>query len=99
MKLDKYVAKLKDIQFKFGVSPMCLLILNQVLDKAKTSDEVTIMNIIETNPHASQATTHKHLQTLIRQKVLIMQGTTDGRKKVLVKGKRFDDLAKFVAEA
>ena len=96
MKLDKYVAKLKEIQFKFGISPMCLLILNQFLEADKTENEVTIMNIIETNPHASQATTHKYLQTLIKQKVLVMQGTTDGRKKILVRGKKFDELNKFV---
>lgn len=96
MKLDKYVAKLKMIQFKFGVSPMCLLILNQFLEAEKQEDEVTIMNILETNPHASPATTHKYLQTLIKQKILVMQGTTDGRKKILVRGKKFDELDKFV---
>lgn len=96
MKIEKYVAKLKDIQFKFGVSPMCLLILNQFLEADKKEDEVTIMDILETNPHASPATTHKYLKTLIKQKILVMQGTTDGRKKVLVKGKKFEELDKFV---
>lgn len=96
MKLEKYVAKLKMIQFKYGISPMCLLILNQFLEAEKQEDEVTIMNIIETNPHASQATTHKYLHTLIKQKILAMEGTTDGRKKILVKGKKFEELDKFV---
>lgn len=96
MKLDKYVAKLKGIQFKYGVSPMCLLILGQFLEAEKAGDEVTIMHIIENSPHASQATIHKYLHTLVDRKVLAMQKTTDARKKVLVRGKKFDELDKFV---
>jgi len=96
VKLEKYVSKLKEIQYKFGVSPMCLLILNQFLEAGKGGDEVTIMDILETNPHASQATTHKYLHVLLEKKILAMQGTTDGRKKVLVRGKKFEELDKFV---
>lgn len=96
MKLDKYVTKLKEIQFKYGVSPMCLLILGQFLEADKKEDEVTIMNIIERSPHASPATIHKYLHTLLDKKILVMQGTTDGRKKVLARGKKFEELEKFV---
>lgn len=96
MKLEKYVAKLKMIQFKYGIPPIGLLILNQVLEGLKAEDEVTITSIIESSPHASQATTHKYLHALIKQKILAMEGTTDGRKKILVKGKKFEELDKFV---
>lgn len=96
MKLDKYVAKLKGIQFKYGVSPMCLLILNQFLEAEEVEEEVTIMHIIENSPHASQATIHKYLHVLLDRKVLALQKTTDARKKILVRGKKFDELDKFI---
>jgi hypothetical protein len=96
VKLEKYVAKLKEVQFKFGIPPIGLLILNQVLEGLKTEDEVTITSIIESSPHASQATTHKYLHALLDKKILAMHGTTDGRKKILMKGKRYEDLDKFI---
>lgn len=96
MKLEKYLEKLKNIQYKYGVAPVGLLILDQFLEANKVEDEVTIMNIIENSPHASQATVHKYLHALLDKKILAMQGTTDGRKKVLVKGKKFEEFEKFV---
>lgn len=96
MKLEKYVAKLKGIKAKYGIAPIGLLILNQVLEGLKSDEEVTITSIIASSPHASQATTHKYLHALLDKKILAMEGATDGRKKLLVKGKRFDELDKFI---
>lgn len=96
MKLDKYLEKLKNIQYKYGIAPVGLLILGQFLEAEKTEDEVTIMNIIEHSPHASQATVHKYLHALLDKKILAMQKTTDARKKILVKGKKFEEFENFV---
>ena len=95
MKLEKYLMKLKDIRFKYGITPVGLLLLSQYVEESKRG-EVTIMNLVEDSPHASPATAHKYLKALIRQKVLAMQDTTDGRRKLLVKGKKYEELEKFV---
>jgi hypothetical protein len=98
MKLDKFLNKVKLIDDKYRLKPFSLLLLNHVIEHNKKG-EVTIMQVLEDFPHTSPMTTHKLLKELIGKKILAMQSGKDGRKKELVKGTKYEDLSKLVAEA
>jgi hypothetical protein len=74
---------------------MSLLLLHQVHEGWKKGD-VTIMDIIFNNPMASQATAHKYLQVLIKKKILEVNSTADGRKKLLCIGNKYDELKNYI---
>jgi hypothetical protein len=57
------------------------------------------MQVLEEFPYTSPATTHKLLKELIAKKILAIGTNLDGRKKELVKGNKWEDLAKLVSEA
>jgi hypothetical protein len=98
VKLEKFLNKVKLVDDKYRLKPINLLLLNHVLEEYKKG-EVTIMQILEEFPYTSPATTHKLLKELIAKKVLAMRGGKDGRTKELVKGTKYEDLSKLVAEA
>jgi hypothetical protein len=98
MKLDKFLNKVKLIDDKYRLKPFSLLLLNHVIEHNKKG-EVTIMQVLEDFPHTSPMTTHKLLKELIAKKILAVGTNLDGRKKELVKGNKWEDLAKLVSEA
>jgi hypothetical protein len=98
MKLEKFLNKVKLIDDKYRLKPFSLLLLNHVIEHNKKG-EVTIMQVLEDFPYTSPMTTHKLLKELIAKKILAVGSNLDGRKKELVKGTKWDDLAKLVSEA
>ena len=95
MKFDKFVAKLKGAKDKFGIEPIELIILDEIVRKG----EVTIMAFSEEFWRTSQMTTFKHVKNLTKRKMLkIEQSPLDGRVKLLKQGCKFNDLVKYLGE-
>ena len=69
MKLEKFLEAHHLLVGKYRLPPMAVLMLSMVADKWQT-DEVTITDMINNNPHASQATAHKYIHLLIKKKIL-----------------------------
>lgn len=95
MKFDKFVAKLKGAKDKFGVEPIELIILDEVVRKG----EVTIMGFADGFWRTSQMTTFRHVKNLTNKKLLkIEPHPEDGRVKLLKEGCKFKDLVKYLGE-
>jgi DNA-binding MarR family transcriptional regulator len=96
MKFDKFVAKLKGAKDKFGVEPIELIILDEVVRRG----EVTIMAFSEEFWRASPMTTFKHIKNLTKRKLLKVEASpTDGRVKLLKEGSKFNELVKYLGES
>ena len=95
MKFDKFVAKLKGTKDKFGLEPVELIILDEIVRKG----EVTIMAFAEEFWRTSQVTTFKHVKNLTKRKMLKLEPSpTDGRVKLLKEGSKFNELVKYLGE-
>ena len=70
--------------------------LSMVADKWQT-DEVTITDMINNNPHASQATAHKYIHLLIKKKILDVYTPADGRVKWLQAGTKYNEIQNLLA--
>jgi DNA-binding MarR family transcriptional regulator len=95
MKFDKFVAKLKGTKDKFGLEPVELIILDEIVSKV----EVTIMAFSNGFQQTSPMTTFKHIKNLTKRKLLRLEPSpTDGRVKVLREGAKFKELSKYLGE-
>ena len=95
MKFDKFVAKLKGTKDKFGLEPVELVILDEIVRKG----EVTIMAFSNEFQQTSPMTTFKHIKNLTKRKLLRLEPSpTDGRVKVLREGVKFKELSKYLGE-
>jgi DNA-binding MarR family transcriptional regulator len=95
MKFDKFVAKLKGTKDKFGLEPVELVILDEIVRKG----EVTIMAFSNRFQQTSPMTTFKHIKNLTKRKLLRLEPSpTDGRVKVLREGVKFKELSKYLGE-
>jgi DNA-binding MarR family transcriptional regulator len=95
MKFDKFVAKLKGTKDKFGLEPVELVILDEIVRKG----EVTIMAFSNGFQQTSPMTTFKHIKNLTKRKLLRLEPSpTDGRVKVLREGAKFKELSKYLGE-
>lgn len=98
MKADKVLNKIKVAQDKYGIDPLGLLILEYVISEWRAGD-VTIMNILTDFWRSSRATTHKYLKVLLDKKILCAkQSKEDGRKKLVLKGTKYDEFISFLEE-
>jgi DNA-binding MarR family transcriptional regulator len=95
MKFDKFVAKLKGTKDKFGLEPVELIILDEIVRKG----EVTIMAFSNGFQQTSPMTTFKHIKNLIKRKLIRLESSpTDGRVKLLREGAKFKELSKYLGE-
>jgi DNA-binding MarR family transcriptional regulator len=95
MKFDKFVAKLRGAKDKFGLEPVELVILDEIVRKG----EVTIMAFSEGFTQKSPMTTFKHIKNLTKRKLLRLEPSpTDGRVKLLREGVKFKELSKYLGE-
>lgn len=95
MKFDKFVTKLKGAKDKFGIEPIELIILDEIVRKG----EVTIMAFSEGFWRTSPVTTFKHVKNLTKRKMLKLEPSpTDGRVKLLKEGSKFNELVKYLGE-
>jgi DNA-binding MarR family transcriptional regulator len=96
MKFDKFVAKLKGTKDKFGLEPVELIILDEIVRRG----EVTIMAFSDGFAQTSPMTTFKHIKNLTKRKLLkLEQSPTDGRVKLLREGAKFKELVKYLGES
>ena len=94
MKFDKFIAKLKGTQTKFGISAIDLIIVDEI---ASSKEKVTIMGFLDGFWRTSPATTHKSIKELAKKKLLkITNDPDDGRIKMLTVGDKYNDLVKYV---
>ncbi len=94
MKFDKFIAKLKGTQAKFGISAIDLIIVDEI---ASSKEKVTIMGFLEGFWRTSPVTTHNAIKALAKKKLLkITVDPEDGRIKLLTVGEKYNDLVKYV---
>lgn len=92
--LSDFVGEM-DYLYKIGLDE--LLLLSFVVNLIKKNGEVTITALLNAYPFASLATTHARMKRLIKSEMLAMEiEVSDGRIKKLVKGKKYEDLVKFL---
>ena len=94
MKLINLSATLKMVRKNYKLESVHLELLNEVvLANKHLNGKVTIMQILESFPLTSQATTHKNLKILLKKKLLTtVNNPEDGRIKLIKTGAKFTDL-------
>ena len=98
MKLDKLAQALNNLYAKFGVDTTDLLILNDVIEKNKQGDVLT-MQFIKNFDGASQATTHARMKKLLDYGLLSRGGDDRNlRIKKLKPTSKTNELVKYLAE-
>lgn len=97
MKLEMLTDFVDELKYLYKMDLSELLLLSYVVNAIKKNGEVTIMNILQNYPFSSQMTTHGRIKHLIKQEMLAKEiEVNDGRIKKLVKGKKYEDLVKFL---
>lgn len=98
MKLKDFILLDMHLKAKFGIGTTELHLLSYIADKWE-SRQVTITLLLDQYNHASPATTHKRLDSLIKAKILKKTiNDEDSRIKTLGRGAKFDELVKILKE-
>lgn len=98
MKLDKLAQAVNSLYAKFGVDTTDILILNDVIERNKQGDVLT-MQFIKNFSGASEATTHARMKKLLDCGLLSRVGDDRNlRIKKLKPTPKTNELVKYLAE-